>query len=75
MFRNRIIVDVMAVSYTHLDVYKRQANAYTELMNQQSGKVMGIGVELGMDQTGYARVTTIPASCAGESSYTLVTLA
>lgn len=41
------------------DKYARYytANAYTELMNQQSGKVMGIGVELGMDQTGYARVT------------------
>jgi C-terminal processing protease CtpA/Prc len=34
------------------DKYARYytANAYTELMNQQSGKVMGIGVELGMDQ-------------------------
>ena len=38
------------------DKYARYytANAYTELMNQQSGTVMGIGVELGMDQTGYA---------------------
>ena len=53
------------------DKYARYytANAYTELMNQQSGKVMGIGVELGMDQTGYARVTRVyedsPAQEAG----------
>ncbi len=41
------------------DKYARYytANAYTELMNHQSGKVMGIGVELGIDQTGYAKVT------------------
>ena len=41
------------------DKYARYytATAYTELINIQSGKVMGIGVELGMDQTGYARVT------------------
>ena len=39
------------------DKYARyySAIAYTELMNQQSGKVMGIGVELGIDQTGYAK--------------------
>ena len=41
------------------DKYARyySAIAYTELMNQQSGKVMGIGVELGIDQTGYATVS------------------
>ena len=53
------------------DKYARYytANAYTELMNQQSGKVMGIGVELGMDQTGYAKVIKVydesPAKEAG----------
>ena len=53
------------------DKYARyySANAYTELMNQQSGKVMGIGVELGIDQTGYAKVTKVyedsPAQEAG----------
>ena len=53
------------------DKYARYytANAYTELMNIQSGKVMGIGVELGMDQTGYAKVTKVydgsPAQEAG----------
>ena len=43
------------------DKYARYytANAYTELMNIQSGKVMGIGVELCMDQTGYAKVTKV----------------
>ena len=36
------------------DKYARYytANAYTELMNIQSGKILGIGVELGIDQTG-----------------------
>ena len=53
------------------DKYARYytATAYTELINIQSGKVMGIGVELGMDQTGYARVTKVydgsPAQEAG----------
>ncbi len=53
------------------DKYARYytANAYTELMNMQSGKMMGIGVELGMDQTGYAKVTRVydgsPAQEAG----------
>ena len=53
------------------DKYARyySAIAYTELMNQQSGKVMGIGVELGIDQTGYAKVTKVyedsPAQEAG----------
>ena len=53
------------------DKYARYytANAYTELMNIQSGKVMDIGVELGIDQTGYAKVTRVydgsPAQEAG----------
>ena len=43
------------------DKYARYytANAYTELMNIQSGKILGIGVELGIDQTGYAKVTRV----------------
>ena len=44
-------------------------SAYTELMNIQSGKILGIGVELGIDQTGYAKVTRVydgsPAQEAG----------
>ena len=53
------------------DKYARYytATAYAELMNIQSGKIMGIGVELGMDQTGYAKVTKVydgsPAQEAG----------
>ena len=53
------------------DKYARYytANAYTELMNIQSGKILGIGVELGIDQTGYAKVTRVyegsPAQEAG----------
>ena len=53
------------------DKYARYytANAYTELMNIQSGKILGIGVELGIDQTGYAKVTKVyedsPGRCAG----------
>ena len=54
------------------DKYARyySAIAYTELMNQQSGKVMGIGVELGIDQTGYAKVTKVyEDSPAGRGRY------
>ena len=53
------------------DKYARYytANAYTELMNIQNGTIMGIGVELGLDQTGYAKVTKVydgsPAQEAG----------
>ena len=53
------------------DKYARYytANAYSELMNIQSGKILGIGVELGIDQTGYAKVTRVydgsPAQEAG----------
>ena len=53
------------------DKYARYytANAYTELMNIQNGTIMGIGVELGIDQTGYAKVTKVydssPAQEAG----------
>ena len=53
------------------DKYARYytANAYTELMNIQNGTIMGIGVEIGIDQTGYAKVIKVydgsPAQEAG----------
>ena len=53
------------------DKYARYytANAYTDLLNAQSGKLMGIGVELAIDQSGYAKVTKVydgsPAQEAG----------
>ena len=53
------------------DKYARyyNATAYTELVNVQNGTIMGIGVELGLDQTGYAKVTKVydgsPAQEAG----------
>lgn len=53
------------------DKYARYytASAYTELVNIQNGTIMGIGVELGIDQTGYAKVTRVydlsPAQDAG----------
>ena len=41
------------------DKYARYytAAAYTDLLNAQSGKLMGIGVELAIDQSGYAKVS------------------
>ena len=41
------------------DKYARYytASAYTDLLNAQSGKLIGIGVELAIDQSGYAKVT------------------
>lgn len=53
------------------DKYARYytANAYTELVNIQNGTIMGIGVEVGMDQTGYAKILRVydasPAQEAG----------
>ena len=53
------------------DKYARYytATAYTELVNVQNGTILGIGVELGLDQTGYAKVTKVydgsPAQEAG----------
>ena len=53
------------------DKYARYytASAYTDLMNAQNGTLMGIGVELAIDQTGYAKVikvyTDSPAQEAG----------
>ena len=53
------------------DKYARYytAAAYTELMNAQNGTIMGIGVELAVDQSGYAKVTKVyddsPAKEAG----------
>ena len=35
------------------------ATAYAELLNIQNGTIVGIGVELGVDQTGYAKVTRV----------------
>ena len=53
------------------DKYARYytAAAYTDLLNAQSGKLMGIGVELAIDQSGYAKVIKVydesPAKEAG----------
>ena len=53
------------------DKYARYytASAYTDLLNAQSGKLMGIGVELAIDQSGYAKVIKVyddsPAQEAG----------
>lgn len=53
------------------DKYARYytANAYTELVNIQNGTIMGIGVEVGVDQTGYAKILRVydasPAQEAG----------
>ena len=53
------------------DKYARYytANAYTELVNTQNGTLMGIGVELGINQSGYAKVIKVydgsPAQEAG----------
>ena len=53
------------------DKYARyyNATAYTELVNVQNGTILGIGVELAVDQSGYAKVTKVyddsPAKEAG----------
>ena len=53
------------------DKYARyyNATAYTELVNVQNGTILGIGVELAIDQSGYAKVTKVydgsPAHEAG----------
>lgn len=53
------------------DKYARyfSAAAYTELMNTQNGTLIGIGVELAVDQSGYAKVIKVydesPAKEAG----------
>ena len=53
------------------DKYARYytASAYTDLMNAQNGTLIGIGVELAVDQSGYAKVTKVydgsPAKEAG----------
>ncbi len=45
------------------------ASAYTDLLNAQNGKLLGIGVELAIDQSGYAKVIKVydesPAKEAG----------
>jgi len=53
------------------DKYARYytASAYTDLLNAQNGKLIGIGVELAIDQSGYAKVIKVydesPAKEAG----------
>ena len=53
------------------DKYARyyNATAYTELVNVQNGTILGIGVELAIDQSGYAKVIKVydesPAKEAG----------
>ena len=53
------------------DKYARYytASAYTDLINVQNGTLLGIGVELAIDQSGYAKVTKVytdsPAQEAG----------
>ena len=53
------------------DKYARYytASAYTDLMNAQNGTLLGIGVELAVDQSGYAKVIKVydesPAKEAG----------
>ena len=53
------------------DKYARYytAQGYTDLMNAQNGTLLGIGVELAVDQSGYAKVTKVyddsPAKEAG----------
>ena len=55
------------------DKYARYytAQGYTDLMNTQNGTLMGIGVELAIDQSGYAKVTKVyddsPAHEAGQT--------
>ena len=43
------------------DKYARyfSATAYTELMNTQNGTLIGIGVELAVDHSGYAKVIKV----------------
>ena len=65
--------DTLAAGYMLCinDKYARYytASAYTDLLNAQSGKLMGIGVELAIDQSGYAKVIKVydesPAKAAG----------
>ena len=46
------------------DKYARyyNATAYTELVNVQNGTILGIGVELAIDQSGYAKVIKVYTS-------------
>ena len=61
------------------DKYARyySASAYTDLMNAQNGTLIGIGVELAVDQSGYAKVTKVydesPAKEAGISTGCYIT--
>ena len=68
-----LLYDTIAAGYLvgTGDRYARYytAEAYTELMDIQNGVLMGIGVELAQDQTGYAKVLKVydgsPAQEAG----------
>ena len=61
------------------DKYARYytASAYTDLINVQNGTLLGIGVELAIDQSGYAKVTKVytdsPAQEAGAQAVPLWT--
>lgn len=44
------------------------ASAYAELLKIQDGTLMGIGVELGIDQSGYARVTKVYGNSPAEEA-------
>ena len=65
------LYDRLTAGYLLGDKYARyfSATAYTELMNTQNGTLIGIGVELAVDQSGYAKVIKVydesPAKEAG----------
>lgn len=44
------------------------ASAYTELLKIQNGTLLGIGVELGIDQSGYARVLRVYADSPAQEA-------
>ena len=53
------------------DKYARYytAQGYTDLMNTQNGTLVGIGVELAIDQSGYAKVTKAGILQAGAARH------
>ena len=61
--------DYYPIDETTLYARYFSATAYTELMNTQNGTLIGIGVELAVDQSGYAKVIKVydesPAKEAG----------
>lgn len=58
-----VLYDAIATGYMlgTGDQYARYytASAYAELLNVQNGTLIGIGVELGREQSGYAKVTKV----------------